>query len=229
MSAPSRGEMGEKRRALDALWRETTAEPLWMPKTLWRYLRLKRRINLAPLSRADVHVLPGPRALSKCRACTDSCCFGKKNEVSLRLVDIAVLMDLGRTDLISRKKAALPEDSAARARFAQSRTRAVFPVLRQDESERCMALTSDKRCSLYPDWPLSCARFPYSLDLDDREIFYSPRCPSYTVVPNDERIETMIDAALGAYNERIRDWVLLEFARPSLDRLGFLAFLDLEA
>ncbi len=222
---PTAHEWGEKRRALEALWRETTQKPLWLPKTLWRYLRLRRRIDLRSLSRFDLKVLGPPHGLPNCRACTDICCIGKKNQVSLRLVDIASLMDLGRTDLIARERVDPPADSVARERFLGSRTHATFPVLRQDENERCLALGRDRRCSLHPHWPLSCARFPYSLDLDDREIFYSPRCPSIDVTGHHERVNGMVDAAISAYNERIRDWILVEFAWPGLERHGFTAFL----
>src|SRR5262249_44265735 len=121
--------------------------------------------------------------------------------------------------------------SGARRRFLTSRTFEVFPVLKQDTTERCLALGADKKCSLYPNWPLSCARFPYSLDLEAREIFYSPRCPVYDLVenPRDARVETMVDATLAAYNERIRDWILLEYQRPALVALGLTAFLRLDA
>jgi len=217
-------ELGDKRRALEALWTETTAKSLWLPKTLWRYMNLKRRVNLRMLHRWDVDVPPPPRALPNCRACTDICCIGKKNQVSLRLVDIAMLMDMGREDLIAVEHDAPPKDSYARERFLQSRTYAMFPVLKQDEQERCAALGRDKRCTIYPAWPLSCARFPYSLDLEDKEIFYSPRCPSYDIVLGHERINVMIDAALTAYNERIRDFILVEFAWAGLQRHGFATY-----
>lgn len=220
-----------KRSALEAMWQETTKRPLWMPPTFLRWLRLSRRVNLTPLSRADVRV-EGPRyGVSKCSACTDNCCVGKKSTVTLRLIDIATLIDIGRTDLIRRDK---PKDAEAnptkaRARFLASDAYKIFPVLKQDEHDRCLALDKGWRCSLHPHWPLSCARFPYSLDLDAREIFYSPRCPSYDVVDSsyEPRVKTMIDATLAAYNERIRDFVLLEFARPGLERIGLTEYLNL--
>jgi Fe-S-cluster containining protein len=215
----------DTRSRLEALWLETTAEPLWMPKTLWRYIRLRRRVSLKVLARGDVDVPAPPRALPNCRACTDICCIGKKNQVSLRLVDIAMLMDMGRADLIAREHSEPPQDSSARKRLAGSQTASMFPVLKQDEDERCLALGKDKRCSIYPQWPLSCARFPYSLDRDDHEIFYSPRCPSYEIVQHHERINVMVDAALAAYNERIRDFILVEFAWPGLEQIGLAQYL----
>lgn len=221
-----------KREELEALWRETTATPLWMPPRFLRWLRLARRVNLKPLLRRDVRV-EGPRfGVSKCSVCTDNCCIGKRNTVSLRLVDIATLVDVGRTDLIRRDKPAISESeriSSARARFLASDAYKLFPVLRQDDRDRCVALDDRNRCTLRPHWPLSCARFPYSLDLDAKEIFYSPRCPSYDIVETKEepRVKTMIDATLGAYNERIRDFVLVEMAPRGLERIGLLEWLNL--
>ncbi|MCC6811604.1 MAG: YkgJ family cysteine cluster protein [Deltaproteobacteria bacterium] len=224
---------GPKRSALEALWTETTRRPLWLPPNLLRYVRLSRRVNLVPLRRRDVRV-EGPRfGVSKCNACTNNCCVGKKNTVSLRLVDIATLIDLGRADLIRREKPRFSEadklSSKARARFLASDAFTVFPVLRQDEHDRCAALSDGNRCTLHPHWPLSCARFPYALDLDAREVFYSPRCPSYDIVDavSEPRVKTMIDATLAAYNERIRDFVLLDHARAGLERIGLTEWLNL--
>ncbi len=224
---------GPKRSALEALWQQTTRRPLWLPPNLLRYAKLSRRVNLEPLARGDVN-LQGPQyGVSKCSACTNNCCIGKRNTVSLRLVDITTLMDIGRTDLIKKEKPKFSDadlvTSKARARFAASDSFKVFPVLAQDDRERCMALDANNRCSIYPAWPTSCARFPYALDLDAKELFYSPRCPSFDIVQStsEPRVKTMIDATLAAYNERIRDFVLLDYAFVELERLGITEHLNL--
>lgn len=218
--------------ALDALFIKTTSKPLWLPPDLLRYLKLKRDIDLTQVRRKDAMVTLPRGALPNCRACTNSCCVGKENTVSLRLVDIARLIDLGRTDLIATEQPNLAQvpSTMARRRFMASRSFAVFPVLKQDANHRCLALSADSRCSLHPHWPLSCARFPYSLDRDDNEVFYSSRCGSaemYYESADVKRCEVMIDATLNAYNQRIRDFVLLEYARPALDALGLTRYLAL--
>ncbi len=214
--------------ALEALWLQVSARPLWLPPHFWRYVRLSRRLHLHPLSRKDVKISVPRPVVTNCKACTDICCIGKKNTVPLRFADIAALIDLQRTDLIAETRPAFSdeEQSRARQRFTQSRTFAVFPVLRQDALQRCLALTRDNRCSLFPNWPLACARFPYALDLEDREIFYSPRCGSHKDAGGfeDARIRLMVDATLAAYNQRIRDWILLDYEPEALDKLGLMRF-----
>jgi Fe-S-cluster containining protein len=216
-------------RALEALWQKVSAKPLWLPPHFWRYLRLRRRIELRELARSDVRISTPLPVANNCRACTDTCCVGKKNTVSLRLIDIAWLLDGDRTDLIAADKPTFTDSemSAARRRFTESRTFAMFPVLRQDAAERCAALGPSGACSLYPHWPLSCARFPYSLDLSEREIFYSPRCGSLSPTASfaEPRVRMMIDATLAAYNQRIRDWILCDYAWGELTRIGLTRFL----
>lgn len=221
--------IGPAVQALERLWREVSAKPLWLPPNFWRFIKLRGRFELREISRRDFHISTPIPLVTNCRACTDTCCVGKKNTVSLRLVDIAWLIDLGRTDLMTADKPDFAEDemSRARQRFTESTTFARFPVLRQDARERCLALSVGGDCTLYPHWPLSCARFPYSIDLSDREIFYSPRCPSFTRSESfdEPRIRMMVDAALAAYNQRIRDWILLDYAWPALERIGVTRFL----
>lgn len=221
-------------RALDSLWFDTTAKPLWLPKTLLPYLRLRRRLDLAPVQRHQANVTLPKGALPNCKACRDICCVGRRNQVTLRLVDIATLLDIGRADLISTewpsRDASHEAQTSAQRRFYRSQTHALFPTLKQDKSERCLALSEHNRCTLHPHWPLSCARFPYSLDRDDNEVFYSSRCGSAQMYEGSEalqRCEVMIDATLNAYNHRIRDFVLLELQRPALDRLALTQYLRL--
>lgn len=225
MTAP-----GPAVRALDALWLQVSAQPLWLPPNFWRFLKLRRKIELREVQRKDFHITTPAPLVTSCRACTDTCCVGKKNTVSLRLVDIAWLLDLGRTELIANDKPTFTEDETSRARhrFTESSTFKMFPVLRQDARERCLALSASGDCTLYPDWPLSCARFPYSIDLTEREIFYSPRCASFSRVGSfdEPRIRVMIDAALSAYNQRIRDWILLDYAWAELEKIGVTRFLN---
>jgi len=219
-------------QSLDRLWGEVRAKPLWAPPNLWRYVKLRWRAHLELLDPARVRLAAPPGKVNDCAACTDNCCIGPRAAVLLRLRDIATLVDLGREELVSLAKPTFSSDELATrpalARQVDSRAWQVFPVLAQNRFHACRALTEDGRCSLYPHWPLSCARFPYALHLDSREVFYSRRCDAYWI-RNDgaagARVEVMKRAAVAAYNERVKDLVLLEYARPALEALGLTRFL----
>ena len=84
-------------------------------------------------------------------------------------------------------------------------------------------MTDAGRCSLHPHWPLSCARFPYALHLDAHEVFYSRRCDAFWIRNDgkaDGRVQAMTIAAVASYNERIKDFVILAYARERLVDLG---------
>lgn len=218
--------------ALDALWSRWESQ--------WRRL-LSRHVIAELQLRAsfDVDLLAPERIASKiplgmvpdCPSCQDVCCAGVENVVSLRLRDVAVLIDIGRTDLMARQKPRFPPELLAGRpmlrELMDSELWRALPVMRQVGEDRiCAALGSDLSCSLHPDWPLSCERFPYSLVAARREIVWGKRCePRRMSVDEVPRSETMRRAALDVYNERIRDAVLLAHARPELEAMGIGAYL----
>lgn len=179
-----------------------------------------------------MRVLGPPGKVNDCPSCTDICCVGPRSTVLLRFTDIATLLDLGRADLISYEKPRFSPAELARhpalARQVFSRGWELFPVLAQNSMGACAALTLDGKCSLYPHWPLACARFPYALHANLREVFYSQRCDAYWVRRDaDPAVTRMKEAAVEAYNQRIRDLVLLTYAREALAGLGLLDVLRL--
>ncbi len=219
--------------ALEALWGEVSRRPLWAPPTFWRWVALRRRTKLQLIDPRRVAIAVPPGKVNDCQSCTDICCVGPRSTVLLRLRDIATLMDVRREDLIAVKKPSFSDEELrnrpALSRQVQSSAWQTFPVLRQDSMSACSALTKDGKCSLYPHWPLSCARFPYSLHADDLEVFYSRRCDAFHIRNDreaDGRVHAMGLAAVAAYNERIKDLVLLAYAHPALERLGLLRFLS---
>ncbi len=218
--------------ALAGLWRQVSAKPLWATH-LWRYLKLRLRMRTELLSPYGVRLRAPLGKVNDCAACTDICCVGPRSTVLLGLRDLATLMDLKRTDLVTHDKPRFAEEDLATRqslrRHVGSAAWQVFPVLRQTSAHFCAALTAAGRCSLYPHWPLSCARFPYSLHLDPVEVFYSPRCASFEITAQAEpRIKAMAALAVQSYNERIKDAVLIAFARERLTSLGLTAFLRLD-
>lgn len=221
---------GSTLRALDSLWQEVAHRPLWAPPYFLRYLRLRARMRLKLLDAAHTTLVTPTGQLNACSDCSDSCCIGVHNTVLLGLRDIARLMDVGRTDLMVHKKPEFSAEELARRpalrRHVHSRSWRIFPVLAQNSFGACMALTVEGRCSLYPQWPQSCARFPFSLASDGTEVFFSRRCRSFFIHPDQVKKATRIQlAAVAGYNERIKDAVLLAYAPKRLSALGIMGFL----
>jgi Fe-S-cluster containining protein len=213
------------------LWDEVAEKPLWASPNFVRYLRLRRRARLRLLDPEGVRMVGPHGKINDCAACTEICCVGPHSTVLLRLHDIATLIDLGQTDLISHRKPRFSEvELAARPalrRQVASDAWARFPVLAQDSMHACRALTAEGRCSLYPSWPLACARFPYALHAERAEVFYSRRCDSFWIRPDGgHAARRMAVAAVAAYNERIKDLVLIEYAPARLEALGLLRWLS---
>lgn len=216
-------------------------ESLWSGhKSAWRRLLSRNAIKELTLRASfDLDLLAPSRVTSRvplgmvpdCPSCQDVCCAGIENVVSLRLVDVAKLIDLGRTELISKKKPRFPGSMLdARPMLRElvvSELWRTLPVMKQVGEDRiCSALTPELSCSLYPDWPISCERFPYSLIAARREIVWGSRCEwKRTASEEVPRSRQMREAAVDVYNERIKDAVLIAHARPELDRLGIGAFL----
>ena len=153
--------------ALDKLWQEVSSKPLYAPRTFSKYLKLRWKMSLRQVDAKQVEVIAPLGKVNDCSSCTDICCVGPHSTVSLRLQDIAALIDLGRDDLITMEKPDFPEHTRAK-RSALRKTLAstgwrTFPVLKKDSMGACAALGRDGQCGLFPHWPLSCARFPYSL------------------------------------------------------------------
>lgn len=228
--APMLAASGATLRALDSLWRDVASRPLWAPPHFLRYLRLRSRMRLKMLDAAHTTLVTPKGQLNACSSCSDSCCIGKHSTVLLGLRDIARLMDVGRTELMVHQKPEFSAEELARRpalrRHVRSQSWRIFPVLAQNSFGACMALTIEGRCSLYPQWPQSCARFPFSLGSDGSEVFYSRRCRSFFIHPDQQKKAERIQlAAIAGYNERIKDAVLLAYAPKRLSALGIMGFL----
>ncbi len=195
-------------------------------------LRLRARFDIDLMSPWQISNKVPTGTIPDCARCKDICCRGLENVVSLRLCDVATLIDVGRTELMTREKPVFPPEllhkrPGLRA-LEHSELWQILPVLRQVGADRhCAALTPELKCALYPNWPSSCERFPYTLSMVRRQVRWGTRCPSQERSPTHKaRSKTLFRAAITAYNERIRDAVLLTHARPELDALGIGAWLS---
>jgi Fe-S-cluster containining protein len=203
----------------------------------WGHLRqtlaLRRRFSLSLLHVGQLKVAIPQGKLPDCESCEDICCTGPNAIVSLRLRDIAALVDAGLERFIESERPQVPvkEPTWARREADGSVFHQAFPVLARDATGTCALLTEDRRCGAFPAWPLSCARYPYALDLQSRVVFWAKGCASTTIVSSSEapvRVRALLRAVVDAYNERVKDAVRLSMAREELEALGLLKYVKLE-
>ena len=224
---------GKKELALAALWPMARARV----DTLhyWREtVRLRRRFSLKLLRTSDLKVAIPRGQLPDCEACTDVCCTGPNAIVSLRLRDVAALVDAGLDRFLVHERTQLPREQ--RKHFTWARREAddsvfhrAFPVLKRDDTGTCALLTQDRMCGAYPAWPLSCARYPYALDLQGKHVFWAKGCGSMNLVPAIDapiRVRALLHAVVDAYNERVKDAVFVHMARAELVALDLARHID---
>jgi Fe-S-cluster containining protein len=159
------------------------------------------------------------------------CCTGPNAIVSLRLRDVARLVDFGFAHHITHERPKTPDTATwARKENDDSVFASMFPVLTRDVTGTCELLTQTRMCGAYPAWPGSCARYPYALDKLRMKIFYAKGCQSTRTMSADDApdsVARILRAVVDAYNERIRDIVLVHTARAELEALGLMRFLAL--
>ena len=228
---------GLTEQALTKLYTEVSPH-FYSMKNIIPMLKLRRRFNLTPATLNGLKVLMPTAQVPDCENCVDLCCTGANAVVSLRLRDIASLVDSDRTALVSwERPAPLPANEAkkkqtwARREADGSVFHRAFPVLARDATGSCMALTEDRLCGLWPSWPSSCARYPYALDIKNNVIFYAAGCRSTRIAPVAEApiaVRRLVRASIDAYNQRLRDVLLLAFARPQLEAMGLLQWVRVD-
>ena len=219
--------MGPVQQGLDALWGRYRSK--------WKRLFSTKMIDELVLRASfDIDTLNPfwiankiPKGtIPECRRCPDICCAGLENVVSLRLTDVAMFMDMDRTDLMARKKPNFPlqmlRTRPALSELVASDLWRALPVLVQLGEDRvCAALSPDNLCSIHPQWPSSCERFPYTLGALRKDVIWGRRCPVQQTGPqHEERSKQLFRSAIHAYNLRVMDAVLLTHARKQLDELG---------
>lgn len=223
---------GPTEQALDQLWSrfDRSWRRLLSPRIL-EELKLRASFDVELFSPRQIANEVPRGTVPDCASCEDICCVGIENLVSLRLVDVAVLIDIDRTDLMTKVKPAFSDELLRRrpalGELVASELFRTLPVLRQlGDSRICAALTPELSCSLHPHWPTSCERFPYTLSAARKTVGWGTRCPSRRRSAEDaRRSDEIFEAAISSYNERVRDAVLLAHAREDLEALGLGAWL----
>ncbi len=223
---------GPLERSLDGLW-ERTRYRLHSPRYLWTWLELRRRFELRLVQPQSVKVMVPRGLLPDCESCVDLCCTGPNAIVSLRFTDIAALKDAGLEGAMTHERPDVERDDKSWARLEAdwSVFHRAFPVLRRDGTGTCSLLNEDRQCGAYPSWPLSCARYPYAFDALNNRVFLAKGCQSHRQMTLDDvpgSVRLLVDNAVRAYNERVKDVILLHIAPLELHELGLLQHLQLE-
>lgn len=229
--APSqRRPPGALEAALVALWDDVWARRYSL-RFLWARLILSPRYNLRFFKPGDFSIRTPFRVASDCEECLEVCCAGDNAIVSLRLLDIARLCDEGLSAHIAKER---PDErtavTPAKWEADNSIYHQIFPVLTRDKTGTCSLLTEDRKCGVWPNWPLSCERYPFALDVQRREIFWAAGCRSKKSIPFElagPYQKKRIEAAVAGYNERIKDLILLQVAKKELRDLGITKHLNL--
>lgn len=214
------------------LW-EQTSRRAKNPRNWIKRWRLSHQFDLDFLRLSEMHIAIPKGKVSNCTACEEICCTGPKAIIHLRLRDIAVLLDQGLAENIETARKPdeqyLVTKSDAEKEFDESLFAQVFPTLTRDDNGTCKLLSDKLACSVYPHWPLSCARYPFAVDATNKVIFYAKGCNSYEILPPQEpgtRFGYLVNAAVESYNERVKDIFFLAFAFQELKELGLTQYLD---
>jgi Fe-S-cluster containining protein len=225
-------EPGTLERALDELW-EKARFRLYSPRHLWTWLDLSHRFDLRLIRPQSVKVMVPRGLLPDCESCLELCCTGPNAVVSLRLADIAALEDAGLSHAITHERPSIDDEDKSWARLENewSVFSRAFPVLKRDATGTCALLTEDRLCGAYPSWPLSCARYPYAFDALRERVFLAKGCGYHRELSFEDApgaVRRLVDNAVRAYNERVKDVILLHVALEELHALGLLKHLKLE-
>ena len=217
-------------KQLEALWKSSRFR-LYHPQHLGTFFRLHHRFDLQFVRLSQLHVEIPRGTLPDCESCTNICCTGPNAVVSLRLTDIARLIDVGLENHITfRRPLPLHNVSWAAQEARWSVFSESFPILKRDKTGTCSLLSENRTCNAYPDWPLSCARYPYALDVLRKRMFLAQGCRSHRFVSIDDapgKVKELVEATIRGYNERVKDIILLHVALPELLELGFGPYLRL--
>ncbi len=227
-------ESGPLERAVRSLWGEYQTKPIRHVRHLWRLWQLHREFDLTPPSAEEWTWGFQRGRIPDCFACLDNCCRGPHNTVLLRLVDVALFVDRGWTDMLTWEKPHFSEEVLSRRPMLRDMLRSfhwrIFPVLKQDAMGRCVFLSEEQTCTIHPHRPWVCRTFPYTLDIPGRRIGWRDRCElPVQAAPQDPTARALEQAILhNFYTEKIRDLVLVKVYKEELHKMGITRWLRLD-
>ncbi len=199
---------------------------LWQRLFHWRRFRMKRLSESRFLSAARQRY---PSDIPDCESCSDSCCQSP-SLVSLRLVDIARLMDAGlesgiaNVDFSARRTiySKYPQLELAESKDSFR----LFPVLRQKEDGTCFFLSNSKRCDIYEHRPLACRAFPYLLSEDLKSIHFARGgCSNGVAADDSSLVQKLVGSVVEHFNSKVSDLIAIEESSAEIERIGLGEYL----
>ncbi len=219
---------------LHALWDEVRTNRLFKPRYFLTNLYVFNKYSLQLVDPVKVKNTMAPLKVPDCTTCIHNCCHGVENTVSLRLIDIARLLDAGLADMIDLNNRVHIEKEILRkhpgiAANIQSDTWRKFPVLRR-VNDICPKLGKDNKCTIYGARPLTCRRYPFMLKDDLKAVTVSTYCKNLVVHAGnwgDENVQELFLSAIDSYNEKVKDLILIYYAKKELEDLKIGKYLSL--
>lgn len=179
----------------------------------WRNLRNARRYRLRVLP-DDLEVTSPPNQIPACGKCNEPCCASPRSVVSLRLLDVARLVDAGYGDAIAVDEAAGDWPKETRTAIAEQReldTWRYFPWLQKRSDGSCI-LFENGICVAYEHRPLQCRAFPLQVDESAAQVRWASFCRSTSSTSSGLEHQAAVEAARESYHEKVRDLLTLVHA-----------------
>ncbi|MBU0581018.1 MAG: YkgJ family cysteine cluster protein [Candidatus Margulisbacteria bacterium] len=215
---------------LENLWHQTKEKKLFRLKNILKDFWLTLKYDLRFIDPKQVQLKINPLQVPDCKTCSRNCCRGVENTVSLRLIDIARLIDAGLTKFIDKNnKIHIQKEIAEKhpriLRNIKSDTWRKFPVLKR-VNDICPLLDNKNNCTIYNVRPLTCRRYPYTLMDNMKEIKFSKYCINpKTIEKQNEYSQEMFNTAIEVYNEKVKDLILIHHAKKELQEIGIYNYL----
>jgi len=189
---------------------------------LLQWWQFRRRYRWRRLEREALSIDIPPGRLPACQSCQGLCCR-EPNLVSLRLSDLARLVDVGlgwaAVPALGGGRQATYREHPELAALEGLDSFRWFPVLAQTDGH-CVFLGPDDRCAIHSIRPLDCRRYPYLLATDLQRVRWAGGCPYWVEQGGAGEQEALVGEVLAHFEQKLRDLAWLEFAPRELEALG---------
>ncbi len=222
----------EYQQQLAKLWAEVAGNRVFKFKNIFKDFLLLTKYDLRFIQAAKVKLRVADNMLPDCEHCPQNCCHGAENTVSLRLIDIARLLDAGLSAAIDQDNRSFRQDIYFKNKPGvladiNSDDWNYFPILKR-VNNICPYLDQQNKCTIYKYRPITCRRFPYILTQTKAHIVFSQKCYKTKIALEPLKQQELFQAALDSYNEKVKDLILINYARADLEEIGLRKYLLLK-
>ena len=221
-----------ERRVLE-LARQARRSGILTPLRAFRLRALQSRYDLSPPDPEEWSWRFPRGRVPDCSGCSENCCTGELSTVHLKLVDLALFVDRGWTDRLTLEKPEFTAEELGRRPRLQEMVASLhwraFPSIRREADGACPFLEKGGGCGIHQERPWTCRRFPYTLDVDRREIFWADRCGRWREAGASEpQARELAEAVFhNLYVEKVRDLTIMAVCPEEVHKLGLSRWLDL--